>query len=147
MVTAIFARAASSILGTLWPAYRSYKAIKGKDVLEYKRWMQYWTCFGIFLVVEMFADFLIWWFPFYYELKFLVLLFLLLPYFNGPATIFKRVVKPTLDKHEEDIDEVLDQLDKHGYAWFTKVLDWLRRNVLGMLVNASAAPEEDEKDQ
>eukprot|EP00730_Choanoeca_flexa_P001356 TRINITY_DN1059_c0_g1_i1.p1 TRINITY_DN1059_c0_g1~~TRINITY_DN1059_c0_g1_i1.p1 ORF type:complete len:155 (+),score=34.36 TRINITY_DN1059_c0_g1_i1:125-589(+) len=147
MVTALFAHAASSFLGTLWPAYKSYKAIKNRDIKEYKRWMQYWTCFGLFLVIEMIADFFVWWFPFYYEAKLLVVVYLLVPYFHGPTTIFSKVVKPTLDHHEQDIDSVLLQLDKHGYALLPKVLDFIRVNVLGILVSQGSDGDDDDDDE
>ena len=37
MVTALVAHVCSSLLGTLYPAYASFKAIKNRDVPEYVR--------------------------------------------------------------------------------------------------------------
>jgi len=43
------------VLGTLYPAYASYKAVRTKDVKEYVKWMMYWIVFAIFTSVETFC--------------------------------------------------------------------------------------------
>lgn len=44
------------VLGTLYPAYASYKAVRTKDVREYVKWMMYWIVFAIFTSIETFTD-------------------------------------------------------------------------------------------
>ena len=78
------------VFGTLYPAYRSYKAVKNKDVREYVslvleivykysklyfflryfffkvslfqvKWMMYWIIFAFFTTGETFADVFLSW--------------------------------------------------------------------------------------
>lgn len=63
IISAFLSRIVILIAGTLYPAYRSYKAVRTKDVKEYVKWMMYWIVFGLFYTGEAFADiFLAFWF-------------------------------------------------------------------------------------
>ncbi len=44
------------LLGTLYPAYASYKAVRTKNVREYVKWMMYWIVFAMFSALETFTD-------------------------------------------------------------------------------------------
>ncbi|CAN7949203.1 unnamed protein product, partial [Ixodes hexagonus] len=86
----------SMVCGMLYPAYASYKAVKNKDVREYMKWMMYWVVFALFTCVETFADILISWLPFYYEIKILFVLWLLSPATMGSSILYRRFVHPQL---------------------------------------------------
>ncbi|XP_074600301.1 uncharacterized protein LOC141854503 [Brevipalpus obovatus] len=104
------------IFGTLYPAYASYKAIKRKDVKQYTRWMMYWVCYGAFSATEFIADiFLSFWFPFYYEVKILFILWLLSSYGNGAKILYKAIIHPELDKREIIIDSYIEQATCLGF--------------------------------
>jgi receptor expression-enhancing protein 1/2/3/4 len=93
----------------LYPAYCSYKAVKNKDVREYVHWMMYWIVFAFYSFFETFADtFAAGWFPFYYELKIVFMLWLLSPATRGGSVIYRRIIHPTLVLHEPEIDAYLD---------------------------------------
>ncbi|EPB68364.1 TB2/DP1, HVA22 family [Ancylostoma ceylanicum] len=69
-MSVVLSRIVTLTAGTLYPAYRSYKAVRTKDVREYVKWMMYWIVFAIYTFVETLADiFISFWFPFYYQLK------------------------------------------------------------------------------
>ena len=34
-------------IGTVWPAYQSYKAVASKDAETMARWLQYWLVFAV----------------------------------------------------------------------------------------------------
>ena len=75
MLSALISRVISLGLGTLYPAYASYKAVRTKNVKEYVKWMMYWIVFALFTSVETFSDFMFsFWFPFYYEIKIIFLI-------------------------------------------------------------------------
>ncbi|CAG5118164.1 unnamed protein product [Candidula unifasciata] len=91
---------------TLFPAYLFVK------------WMMYWIVFALFCTVETFSDFLLSWFPFYYEFKIVFVLWLLSPFTQGSSFLFRKFVHPQLARREKDIDELIDQTIKQGYSTF-----------------------------
>lgn len=105
------------VFGTLFPAYYSYKAVKTKNVKEYVKWMMYWIVFAFFTCLETLTDiFLSFWFPFYYELKILVVLWLLSPATRGSSILYRKFVHPWLTRREEDIDNCIAQAKQQGYS-------------------------------
>jgi receptor expression-enhancing protein 1/2/3/4 len=117
--TMIFVLASRVIMltaGVLYPAYRSFKAVRNKDVKEYVKWMMYWIVFALITCAEAVADVLIsFWFPFYYEIKILLILWLISPWTKGASAIYRNFVHPWLLKHENDIDFYLEQAKTEGY--------------------------------
>lgn len=93
MISVLVSRVAILLAGTLYPAYRSYKAVKTKDVREYVKWMMYWIVFALFCVTETITDFIIaFWFPFYYELKVVFVLWLINPWTKGASILYRKVI-------------------------------------------------------
>ncbi|XP_034652582.1 receptor expression-enhancing protein 2 isoform X7 [Drosophila subobscura] len=102
--------------GTLYPAYASYKAVRTKNVKEYVKWMMYWIVFAFFTCIETFTDIFISWFPFYYEVKVVLVFWLLSPATKGSSTLYRKFVHPMLTRHEQEIDEYLTQAKERGYT-------------------------------
>merc|ERR1712029_387635 len=113
------------VLGTLYPAYASFKAVRTKNVREYVKWMMYWIVFAIFSSLETFADiFVAFWFPFYYEVKILLLIWLISPVSKGSlgsSIIYRRFVHPNLIVREGEIDRMICRLQEQGYNTVTKL--------------------------
>merc|ERR1712025_430453 len=112
-------------MGMLYPAYASYKAVRTKNVREYVKWMMYWIVFAIFTSVETFTDiFVAFWFPFYYEVKILFLIWLISPVSKGSlgsSILYRRFVHPALLNREEEIDQLILKLQEQGYNTVTKL--------------------------
>lgn len=89
--------------GGLYPAYASYKAVRSKNVREYVKWMMYWIVLAAFSAIEQFADLCLTWLPFYYEVKILLILWLLSPATNGSTLIYKKMIHPLLSSREQVI--------------------------------------------
>lgn len=122
MVSAIIHRLIFLTGGTLYPAYKSYKAVRTKDVREYVKWMMYWIVFALYLVLETLADvFVAFWFPFYFELKIVFILWLLSPWTKGASLIYRKFIHPTLIRHERDIDQYLETAKSEGYSTITRL--------------------------
>ncbi|XP_017839048.1 receptor expression-enhancing protein 2 isoform X4 [Drosophila busckii] len=102
--------------GTLYPAYASYKAVRTKNVKEYVKWMMYWIVFAFFTCIETFTDIFLAWFPFYYEIKVVIVLWLLSPATKGSSTLYRKFVHPMLTRREQEIDEYLNQARERGYS-------------------------------
>ncbi|CAK5086831.1 unnamed protein product [Meloidogyne enterolobii] len=116
VISAFFSRIVILLAGTLYPGYRSYKAVRTKDVKEYVKWMMYWIVFALFHASEALADILLaFWFPFYYELKIVFVVWLLSPWTKGSSILYRKWVHPMLMKHEGDIDVFLEQAKNESY--------------------------------
>jgi len=116
MISHLLSRVISLGLGTLYPAYASYKAVRTKNVKEYVKWMMYWIVFALFTALETFTDFFFaWWFPLYYEMKIIVLVYLLSPYTHGSSILYRKFVHPTLVQREERIDAMLESAQTQSY--------------------------------
>uniref|UniRef100_F1LGI9 Receptor expression-enhancing protein n=1 Tax=Ascaris suum TaxID=6253 RepID=F1LGI9_ASCSU len=116
MVSAVISRFVVLTAGTLYPAYRSYKAVRTKDVREYVKWMMYWIVFALFCFVETITDVIVsFWFPFYYELKIIFVFWLLSPWTKGASILYRKWVHPLLTKHEREIDQMLEQAKHESY--------------------------------
>ncbi|XP_034286580.1 receptor expression-enhancing protein 4 isoform X2 [Pantherophis guttatus] len=103
------------LLGTLYPAYASYKAVRNKDVREYVRWMMYWIVFALFMATEAITDTFVSWFPFYYEIKMAFVIWLLSPYTKGASVLYRKFVHPILSSKEKEIDHFICQAKERGY--------------------------------
>ncbi|KAK7791164.1 hypothetical protein R5R35_013330 [Gryllus longicercus] len=117
MISSIVSRLVILVFGTLYPAYASYKAVRTKNVKEYVKWMMYWIVFALFTCAETFTDvFLSFWFPFYYEIKIILVLWLLSPATKGSSILYRKFVHPMLSRREQEIDEYIAKAKEQGYT-------------------------------
>lgn len=63
-------------------AYASFKAIESPQTDDDKQWLTYWTVIGFVNIIEFFADYLLFWIPFYSLTKTAFVLWLTLPRFR-----------------------------------------------------------------
>lgn len=95
----------ASLVGFLYPAYASFKALETKQQDDDKKWLTYWVVYGLFSIIEHFTDLILFWLPFYFEMKIALLIWCMYPSaHNGSMLCYKRVIRPFLLKHEDDID-------------------------------------------
>lgn len=85
------------------------------------KWMMYWIVWAFFTCLETFTDVFLSWFPFYYEVKVLLVLWLLSPATKGSSMLYKKFVHPMLTRREQ-------------VSWF---LFWLRKILVMMSVSKS----------
>jgi hypothetical protein len=65
-----------SIVGFIYPAFKSFEVIESKTRGDDTQWLIYWVVYAFFAVIESFSDFLLYWIPFYYAFKVRFLFFL-----------------------------------------------------------------------
>ncbi|RMX42706.1 hypothetical protein pdam_00021405 [Pocillopora damicornis] len=104
-------------LGFAYPAYQSVKAVESADKDDDTQWLIYWVVFGVFNIVEFFSDILLSWFPLYFLVKLIFLCWCMAPVsWNGCNTIYHKVIRPFVLKHQTQIDKALnkvgEQVDK-----------------------------------
>lgn len=76
---AVVSRCRSNLIGFVYPAYMSFKAIESEDKNDDTMWLTYWVVYSFFTIIEGFADVLLFWIPFYYAAKLAFLFWLFLP--------------------------------------------------------------------
>ena len=117
---------ACGIAGFLYPAFRSFKAIRDDGCADgvqcaphpsspsvrlphtafLATGLTYWVTFALFRCVESLLDFFIGWLPLYYELKLVFVIWLMAPYpIQGSKFLFLKFLKPALDQYEFSIDK------------------------------------------
>ncbi|CDH55652.1 protein yop-1 [Lichtheimia corymbifera JMRC:FSU:9682] len=94
----------------VYPAYASFKAIESPQTDDDKQWLTYWTVIGFVNIIEFFADYLLFWIPFYSLTKTAFVLWLTLPRFRGAEIIYTRFLRPRLLEAQNDIDKGADRL-------------------------------------
>jgi len=120
MIPGAVCKALILMFGVMYPAYASYKTVKNKNVKNYVKWMMYWIVFAAFICIESLTDiFLEFWFPFYYDIKLLVLLWISCPFTKGSTIVYKQLVHPTLLRKETDIDDFLINVKSRTYNALT----------------------------
>ncbi|CAO3607122.1 unnamed protein product [Cunninghamella echinulata] len=95
----------SHTISWVYPAYASFKAIETPSAEDDKQWLTYWTVVGFVHMIEYFSDILLFWFPFYYLFKTILILWLTLPQFRGAEILYTRFLRPQLLRFENDIDK------------------------------------------
>jgi len=128
------------ICGILYPAFYSFKAVKNKNVKEYFQWMIYWIVFAMVTITEELADlFISFWFPLYYELKILFLIWLLSPATRGATLLYRQVIHPNLARREEEIDEFLKKCKDESYSLGVKYTRAVAESVTNTVIQTALA--------
>ncbi|XP_042552947.1 receptor expression-enhancing protein 6 [Dipodomys spectabilis] len=100
-----------NLIGFVYPAYASIKAIESPSKEDDTVWLTYWVVYALFGLAEFFSDLLLFWFPFYYAGKCAFLLFCMSPgQWNGALILYHRVVRPLFLKHHAAVDRALSHL-------------------------------------
>lgn len=100
-----------NLIGFVYPAYFSIKAIESNRKDDDTQWLTYWVVYGVFSIVEHFSDIFLSWFPFYYAGKCIFLLWCMAPVsWNGSSVLYQRLVRPLFLKHQATVDSVVNDL-------------------------------------
>lgn len=85
------------------------------------KWMMYWTVFALFTTMETFLDIFFSWFPFYYEIKIIFIIWVLSPATKGSSLLYVKLVHPMLTSREKDIDDLIEKTKKQGCTTFLNI--------------------------
>jgi len=89
-------RFVSDLIGFVYPAYCSFKAIDAADAEADTQWLTYWVVFASFSIVESAAGWIVGWVPFYFFIKLSFLVWLYHPTFLGAQLIYREVLRPLI---------------------------------------------------
>jgi len=94
MVGGSWAQFICNIIGLLYPAYVSIGAIESVTKEDDTQWLTYWIVFASLNVVEFFNQAILYYIPFYYLIKCILLLYLYLPMTRGAQTVYTAIIRP-----------------------------------------------------
>ncbi|KAK8756658.1 hypothetical protein V5799_000639 [Amblyomma americanum] len=95
MIFGYFAEFLSNVVGLVYPAYASTRAIESADRNDDTRWLTYWVVYACFTIVDFFADGILSIFPFYWLAKMLFLVYCFAPVSNnGSVRIYNGLIRP-----------------------------------------------------
>lgn len=111
-ITSMASYLLSSLIGFLYPAYMSFKAIQSTDKEDDKQWLTYWVVFSIFQIFDGLLSSILSFLPFYYIFKVAFYVYLFHPKTKGANLIYTKLVNPLLSKHQVFIDSKLSSNSK-----------------------------------
>ena len=111
-----------NLVGFVYPAYASMKALETKTADDDKKWLTYWVVFAAFSLVEFFGDMLLGWVPFYWLCKCFVFVWLMIPgSYNGSLTLYERVIRPFFLKNQSQFDKVVNAAGDGKSVFFSLI--------------------------
>jgi len=111
MIIGHFAALICNLVGFVYPAYASIKALESREKDDDTKWLTYWVVFAFFSTIEFFSDIIFSWFPLYWLVKVVFLVWCFLPIQgNGSAVIYSRVIRPVFIKNRGQIDAAAEKV-------------------------------------
>lgn len=105
-----------SIVGFLYPAFKSFESIENRAKSDQTQWLIYWVVYAFFSIIEVFVEILLYWIPFYYAFKMAFLLWAMLPMTRGAKYLYDSFLKDFLKKNESKIDAALNEAQRTANA-------------------------------
>ena len=100
------------LFSTSFLIWKSYVVLYSIDKIEHKKCVIDWIIYGIFIMIELFADNISFVIPFYHTVKMLVLAWLFSGWSNGSDKIYKGYVEPYFKKYDITMMSISDILKK-----------------------------------
>ncbi|MCJ1446454.1 MAG: ER membrane protein DP1/Yop1 [Stictis urceolatum] len=79
--------------GFLIPGYYSMAAVFSTTTSDDTQWLTYWVTYAFLTVFESAVN-AVYWFPFYYTFKFVLVLWMALPQTGGAQIVFRSLIQP-----------------------------------------------------
>ena len=84
--------------GFVIPAYYSLSALFSASKVDDTQWLTYWVVYAFLTVFESAVN-AVYWFPFFYTFKFVLVMWLALPQFGGAQIVFRSLLQPVFARH------------------------------------------------
>ena len=82
------------MLGFFIPAYFSLRALESPQPQDDIQWLTYWVVFGLFTFLESFSSVILYYIPWWYTIKTLTIVWLMLPQTQGAKLVYSKVLRP-----------------------------------------------------
>jgi len=83
--------------GFIIPGYYSLEALFSTSKVDDTQWLTYWVVYAFLNVFESLIN-AVYWFPFYYIFKFVLILWMALPVTNGAQIVFRSFLQPIFSR-------------------------------------------------
>ncbi|ERF74777.1 hypothetical protein EPUS_04946 [Endocarpon pusillum Z07020] len=83
--------------GFLLPGYYSLDALFSSSKVDDTQWLTYWVVYAFLTVLESAIN-AVYWFPFYYTFKFILVLWMALPQTSGAQVVFRSFIQPVFSR-------------------------------------------------
>uniref|UniRef100_A0A4X2K4E5 Receptor expression-enhancing protein n=1 Tax=Vombatus ursinus TaxID=29139 RepID=A0A4X2K4E5_VOMUR len=104
-----------NLIGFIYPAYASIKAIGSTNREDDTIWLTSWVVYSLFGLAEFFSDIFLFWVPFYCAEKCAFLLWcMLLAAYSGSQILYHRLIRPIFLRHWASMDSLVTDLSKHA---------------------------------
>ncbi|KAF2272771.1 uncharacterized protein EI97DRAFT_436700 [Westerdykella ornata] len=87
-----------NIAAFVLPGYYSLDALFTSSHADDTQWLTYWVVFAFLTVFESAVN-AVYWFPFYYTFKFVLVLWMSLPQTSGAQIIFRSFIQPVFSRY------------------------------------------------
>ncbi|KRX06926.1 hypothetical protein PPERSA_07089 [Pseudocohnilembus persalinus] len=108
-----------SLVGFLYPAYMSFKALESKESRDDKQWLTYWIIVSFMTVFDNLIQLVLYFIPAYQFFKVIFYVYLFHPKTRGAEQIYNSVLENFLTKYESTIDDLI----KRAEGGFNKYKD------------------------
>jgi len=88
----------TNVAGFAIPGYYSLEALFSVGKSDDTQWLTYWVVYAFLTVFES-AVSAVYWFPFYYTFKFILVLWLALPVTSGAQIVFRSFISPVFSRY------------------------------------------------
>lgn len=99
-----------NLIGFIYPAYASFKALETVGGEDDKQWLTYWIVYSLFTLADPAISTVLSFVPFFYFIKLVFYVYLFHPHFLGASVIFEKFIRPYLKKYESKIDNEFNKL-------------------------------------
>ena len=108
-----------NLIGFIYPAYESIRAIESPPKDDDTQWLMYWAVFGLFACVDYVTVNFLGGLQFYYLLKCIFLVWCFLPIRNnGSHVLYNTIIRGIFIQYHEHIDEALRSTGRNIVALF-----------------------------
>ncbi|PWN48160.1 hypothetical protein IE53DRAFT_364119 [Violaceomyces palustris] len=101
----IFAGFLTNFVGFFVPAYFSLRALETPQPQDDIQWLTYWVVFGFFNFIESFVDIILYYVPWYYTLKTLAIVWLMLPQTQGAKLVYNKALRPAFQSSRSAVQQ------------------------------------------
>jgi receptor expression-enhancing protein 5/6 len=112
-----------TILGFVYPAYMSFKALESDDEGDDCQWLTYWIIFSVFRIIDGLGGIVLGFIPFYHPIKLIFLVYLYHPRWRGANLVYLKLIRPVFVKYEKQLDKKIEELNPLSENNSTKKLD------------------------
>ncbi|KAG2374235.1 hypothetical protein C9374_011072 [Naegleria lovaniensis] len=133
LFSSAFTQLICHLVAFILPAYASFKAIRSPQSNDDKQWLIYWIIYALIHVFEYYLLVVVVFIPFYWEIKFFFVIWLIAPQTRGATFLYTKYVEPFLNKHEKQIDEQVSSVQKRASV----AVQGLAKQVVHSVINGT----------